>query len=92
MRMVQGDALASQNISSVTDNAAGDFTMNFNVDTASGNYCTVTSCQAVGNVTDGIQAAMESQGTGGYRIKVGKYSSGLFDSARVNAASFGGLT
>jgi len=87
---------ASYNVSSITDNGAGDWTVNFTTAFSSTNYCGIVSGggdNAPGtnyeNIHDGATA---SPTTSAFRISGTKQSGGsptASDFSRVHAAFFG---
>ena len=83
------------NVSSITDNGTGDYTVNFSSNLDSVNYSAIASASGQYSVNNGSQIGI---GTGGLsevaptvsacRFTVSNYSSGLFDSKYVNFAAF----
>jgi hypothetical protein len=87
---------ASFNVSSITDNGAGDYTVNFTTAMPDANYSMSGSCLAVGatnvqNVVDiaGTESAATTYSTTQCRVVVGRASNGNpTDNAIVNVAFF----
>jgi len=87
---------ASFNVSSITDNGAGDYTVNFTSAMPDANYSMSGSCLAVGatnvqNVVDiaGTESAATTYSTTQCRVVVGRASNGNpTDNAIVNVAFF----
>ena len=80
---------ASGNVSSITDNGTGDYTVNFTTAMADVNYCTVASVDTGGtNVTQGAALTLDLA-VGSFRLLTGNSSNGTkLDSAGVHAAIF----
>lgn len=79
---------ASQNVSSITDNGVGDYTINFTVAMADANYCHV-----VGSAVNGAGVSLPYQQTGGklagsLRITGYNVAVGTTDVVDVNVAIF----
>ena len=87
---------ASGNVSSITDNGTGDYTVNFTTAMADANYAAFASPSGQYAVNYGGQTGMFSTSsytesapaTGSARVTFSNYSSGLFDPKYVNFAVF----
>jgi hypothetical protein len=87
---------ASYNVSSITDNATGDYTVNFTTALVDANYVTTGSCQRESGAPEGIltiysvnsSGALVSPTTIAARINTSKRDGGPIDSAFVNVAIF----
>ena len=87
---------ASYNVSSITDNGTGDYTVNFTTAMADANYAAVASPSGQYATNHGGQTGMFSTGsitesapsTGSARFVFSNYSSGLFDPKYVNFAVY----
>jgi len=87
---------ASYNVSSITDNAVGDYTVNFTTAMPDANYVTTGSCQRESGAAEGIltiysvnlSGALVSPTTTAARINTSVRSGGTIDSAFVNVAIF----
>lgn len=87
---------ASFNVSSITDNASGDYTVNFTTALADANYVTTGSCQRESGAPEGIltiysvnsSGALISPTTAAARINTSVRSGGVIDSAFVCVAIF----
>jgi len=81
---------ASGNVSSITDNGTGDYTVNFTTAFADTSYCAVCSAPDPNsaNFTDGCTDGVSSFSTGSCRVKSGRYSSGRYDNSVYNVACF----
>ena len=80
---------ASFNVSSITDNGTGNYTINFTTAMPDANY--VASCTAQDtntNMTNGVSATGVSFATSSCQVKCGAYSSGVFDPAVFCVAIF----
>ena len=87
---------ASGNVSSITDNGTGDYTVNFTTAMPDANYSVSGSCLAVG--TTNVQNVVNIQGTESsaslysttqFRIVVGRASNGVpTDNAIINISVF----
>jgi hypothetical protein len=81
---------ASGNVSSITDNGTGDYTVNFTTAMPDANYCAVS--QASRDNNSGFAAFVahglaDSQTTTSCRVVTG-YDGGVFDIPRCNVAIF----
>jgi hypothetical protein len=87
---------ASGNVSSITDNGTGDYTVNFTSAISDANYAAVASPSGQYSVNYGGQAGMFSTSsyteaapaTGSTRMTFSNYSSGTFDPKYVCVAIF----
>ena len=87
---------ASYNVSSITDNAVGDYTVNFTTAFADANYVTTGSCQRESGAPEGIltiysvnlTGALASPTTTAARVNTSVRTGGTIDSAYVNVAIF----
>lgn len=80
---------ASGNVSSITDNGTGDYTVNFTTAMVDANYNMVMSCQTV--VTDGRVVGVHtsiSPTTSALRVQVDKSQGGLLDSNYILVSVF----
>lgn len=55
---VTGNILASSNVTSLTDNGAGDLTVTINVDFSSANWCCIASVEQSDNTIDAANDGM----------------------------------
>ena len=80
---------ASGNVSSITDNGTGDYTVNFATAMQDANYCTVASIDEGGtNLTKGASLIL-NLAVGSFRVLTGNGSNGAkVDSLGVHAAIF----
>jgi hypothetical protein len=81
---------ASFNVTSITDNGTGNYTVNFTTAISDANYsatCTAV-LSTVLNLTNGVTAAGITYATGSVVVKSGNYSTGLFDADIYNVAIF----
>lgn len=77
---------ASGNVSSITDNGVGDYTVNFTTAMPDANYSLSGAAQKTGNVNDGIFVAIRynvDPTSSACRIGVSTDIAGTFDSAYV---------
>jgi hypothetical protein len=74
----------SYNVSSITDNGVGDYTVNFQTALANANYSFVGSGQVQFSV------GITTQATGSVRFTHGRYSTGNVDYSNICVAIFGG--
>ena len=87
---------ASFNMSSITDNGTGDYTVNFTTAMVDANYVTTGSCQRESGQPEGIltiysvnsSGALISPTTAAARINTSVRSGGVIDSAFVCVAIF----
>ena len=84
------------NVASITDNATGDYTVNFTEPMADANYCVVANyvASAGGSTAVGWQAKVYDQTVNGFSISTGgdgTTSGSLSDTAIITAVVFGGL-
>jgi hypothetical protein len=87
---------ASGNVSSITDNGTGDYTVNFTTAMVDANYVTTGSCQRESGQPEGIltiysvnsSGALISPTTAAARINTSVRSGGVIDSAFVCVAIF----
>ena len=87
---------ASYNVSSITDNGTGDYTVNFTTALADANYVTTGSCQRESGQPEGIltiysvnvSGALVSPTTTAARVNTSVRTGGPIDSAFVNVAVF----
>jgi hypothetical protein len=84
---------ANYNVSSITDNGVGDYTLNFTSALPDGNYAVKGSCQMAGVVAslnmDLLSAATMLAGSCRFRLSGGNsLSDGIFDSPVVCVAIF----
>ena len=84
---------ASYNVSSITDNTTGDYTVNFTTAMADGNYAVKGSCQMAGVVAslnvDLLSSATILAGSCRFRLSGGNsLSDGIFDSPVVCVSIF----
>ena len=87
---------ASYNVSSITDNGVGDYTVNFTTALADANYVTTGSCQRESGASEGILTIYSVNTTGALvrptttaaRVNTSARSGGTIDSAYVNVAIF----
>jgi len=87
---------ASFNVSSITDNGTGDYTVNFTTAMVDANYVTTGSCQRESGQPEGIltiysvnsSGALISPTTAAARINTSVRSGGVIDSAFVCVAIF----
>ena len=85
---------SSYNVSSITDNGTGDYTVNFATALSDANYCVLGTCEygAGGGAQDVMVNNSTAPTTSLVRMLVGAGAAGsasLYDSARVNVAIFG---
>lgn len=76
---------AGYNVSSITDNAAGDYTANFTNALADANYSAVASATQQGTATHGFLAAYAA---GSVRIQTQRSGVGAYDESIVSVAVF----
>jgi len=87
---------ASGNVSSITDNGTGDYTVNFTTAMADINYSVNTTCSSNGTnnfigttvFTNASTGANVAPTTSAARINTGVYGVGTFDPTYVNASVF----
>lgn len=82
---------ASGNVSSITDNGEGDYTINFTTALPDANYCVSGSVQVgIGTTTpNGISGGANfSQNTSSFRFQTFQVGSGGIDAINVNVAIF----
>ena len=84
---------ASGNVSSITDNGIGDYTVNFNIGMPDANYSVVSSVQSPGIATIGnplgITVSDDYPQTSTYvRVKALYYNSTPYDYPGINLAIF----
>jgi hypothetical protein len=87
---------ASGNVSSITDNGTGDYTINFTTAIADINYSVNTTCSSNGTnnfivttvFTNSSTGANVAPTTSAARINTGVYGVGTFDPTYVNASVF----
>lgn len=80
---------ASGNVSSVTDNGVGDYTVNFSAAMVDANYSMSSNAILEGNVGAWVNPFTNATYlTGSIRIKVINQSSGAFDSPAVSVSIF----
>lgn len=87
---------SSFNVSSITDNGTGDYTVNFTTAMVDANYVTTGSCQRESGAPEGIltiysvnlSGALISPTTAAARINTSVRTGGTIDSAFVTVAIF----
>jgi hypothetical protein len=80
---------ASYNVSSITDNGAGDYTVNFTTALADTNYCTVTGCSEGGGVGNLKVSAARAVSTSAVRLGTGDNNTdSIQDFDNVNVTVF----
>ena len=81
---------ASGNVTSITDNGTGQYTINFTNAMPDGNYAVVSelSDPNTTNPTNGFGTLLYSTSTTSLRIHCGLYSSGYFDTPQAHIAIF----
>jgi hypothetical protein len=87
---------ASYNVSSVTKNASGDYTVNFTTAMVDANYVTTGSCQRVSGASEGIltiyavnlDGTLVAPTTSAARVNTSQRAAGVIDSAYVNVVIF----
>ena len=82
---------ASGNVSSITDNGTGDYTVNFTTALADANYCTLVTTRSNSGANQAIYAGISPSDTGltsSVRVTVQLAVSGGFDREPVNVAIF----
>lgn len=84
---------ASYNVSSITDNGTGNYTVNLTNALSSANYCVnVSASQSTTSASTGAAAKVDNLATGSFRIQTsgdGTTSSTLVDNAQVMATVWG---
>lgn len=86
--------LASYNVSSITDNGTGDYTVNFTTSFSSANYGIAGICQRTnGNNGNGLLGLSNSANptASACRVTTADAATGFIDSARVSLTFFGDL-
>jgi hypothetical protein len=84
---------ASGNVTSITDNGTGDYTVNFTTAMADANYATIGTCElgSGGGAQDVTVASTAAPTTSAVRMFVSAGAAGsstFYDSIRVNIAIF----
>jgi hypothetical protein len=84
---------AQFNVSSITDNGTGDYTVNFTTAMSDANYSVLGTCEIGAGATsqDVYVSSLAAPATNSVRINVGAGAAGaatLYDSIRVNVAIF----
>jgi hypothetical protein len=84
---------ASGNVTSITDNGTGDYTVNFTAAMPDANYATIGTCElgSGGGAQDVYVSPISAPTTAAVRINVGAGTAGAatyYDSIRVNIAIF----
>jgi len=82
---------ASYNVSSITDNGTGDYTVNFTTALADANYCTLVTTRSNSGANQAIYAGISPSDTGltsSVRVTVQLAVSGGFDREPVTVAIF----
>ena len=79
---------ASFNVSSITDNGTGDYTVNFTTTLAAANYCAIVTCSDDSN-NYGPSGEIKTRATGSLRFET-RYQGNntLYDHAECHAAIF----
>jgi hypothetical protein len=77
---------ASGNVSSITDNGTGDYTVNFTTAMPDANYCAVAV--STGSVLDDGGAAGSAKTTSAFRFSIFNFASARVDVANINIAIF----
>ena len=83
-----GTGRESYNVSSVTDNGTGDYTINFTNNMANANYAVVISSNMLGSNANATYETIDSISTSSVGIKV-IYSAAFQDTSIVCVAVFG---
>ena len=81
------------NVASITDNATGNYTVNFASDLANGNYAVDSSYNASDsavNTNQGGDATTHSYGVNSFEVEVFNVSTNNVDAALINTVVFGG--
>ena len=85
----------SYNVSSITDNAVGDYTINFTVAFSSDDYAFAGDCRlddaatSPGNLFINLRRQIADQAAGSFRVVTANSGGGLFDAISVWAVMFG---
>ena len=81
---------ASLNVSSITDNGTGQYTVNFITAMPDDNYCVVSelSDPSSANPTNGMSTLLYSTSTTSLRIHCGVQSTGYYDTPKAHLAIF----
>jgi hypothetical protein len=81
----------SGNVSSITDNGAGDYTVNFTTAMSDANYSTVSTCQSIATSTVAVNMQIEAQTTTTAQLRSRRSASSTgepVDAATINVAIF----
>ena len=85
-----GTVRSSYNVSSVTRNATGDYTVNFSVSTTDANYVTVVNSECIGGTSYGWCGPYSGgQTTSGSRVTTTDGSGSATNRTYINVAIFG---
>ena len=85
--IANGGIRASFNVSSITDNGTGDYTLNFTNDMPDANYCLVATC-GNGNTNNRFVSQVRSVEVGALRIGTIDGANSVIDPAFVFCAIF----
>jgi len=87
-----GGIRAAFNVSSITDNGTGDYTVNFSNSLPDGNYCLVATQGQNGNSNPNyvmtVKEVVNAPGTGGFTLTTNGATGGTADSDGVYVAVF----
>jgi hypothetical protein len=81
---------ASGNVSSITDNGTGDYTLNFTTSFSDSNYCCIASSSdpSAVNITNGVGIRVQTSTTTSVRLRTGAYSAGFVDTDQFHVSVF----
>ena len=80
---------SARNVSSVTDNATGDYTINFTTAMSNTNYCANVNAQGSDSDDNGMFVVLQTYNTGSFRCGARTdRTSGKTDSPKMNVVIF----